>query len=82
MSKLMTSVSGVRGVYGESLSPEIVMKYVASFVQMQKRSHGKGSIIVGRDSRTSGNMLHNITGIISLGLKIVDLGMFPRPPCS
>lgn len=81
MSKLMTSVSGVRGVYGESLSPEIVMKYVASFVQMQKRSHGKGSIIVGRDSRTSGEaMLHNITGIIiSLGLKIIDLGVVSTP---
>lgn len=81
MSKLMTSVSGVRGVYGKSLTPQLVMKYVASFVQMQKRAHGTGTIIVGRDSRTSGEaMLHNITGIIiSLGLKIVDLGIVSTP---
>lgn len=77
----MTSVSGVRGIYGAGLTPPTVMKYVSSFVQMQKKAHGTGCIIVGRDSRTTGEaMLHNIISIIqSLGLDIIDLGIVPTP---
>ena len=31
MSKLMTGVSGVRGVFADSLNPEIVLRYAARF---------------------------------------------------
>jgi phosphomannomutase len=47
MSKLMASVSGVRGIFGESLTPPIVQKYVSSFGLMQLRAHGNGRIIIG-----------------------------------
>jgi phosphomannomutase len=81
MSKLMTSVSGVRGIYGQSLTPPIVQKYVASFASMQLKEHGKGKIVVGRDSRTTGEaMLHTVVScIISIGLDVVDLGIVSTP---
>ncbi len=81
MSKLMTGVSGVRGVFGDTLTPPIVQKYVASFAALQQRTHGKGRIIVGRDSRTSGQaMLHNIVAtILSMGLDVTDLGVVSTP---
>lgn len=81
MSKLMTSVSGVRGIYGETLTPPIVQKYIASFVKIQKQAYHKGRIIVGRDSRTTGKaMLHNIIAtIISMGLDVTDLGIVSTP---
>ncbi len=81
MSKLMTSVSGVRGVFGDSLTPPVVQKYVASFAAQQKRIYGKGRIIVGRDSRTTGSaMLHIIVStIMSMGLDVTDLGIVSTP---
>ncbi len=81
MSKLMTSVSGVRGVFGDSLTPPVVQKYVASFTAQQKRMYGKGRIIVGRDSRTTGSaMLHIIVStIMSMGLDVTDLGIVSTP---
>lgn len=81
MSKLMTGVSGVRGVFGDSITPPIVQKYVASFAALQKKTYGKGRIIIGRDSRTTGQaMLHNIVAtIISMGLDVTDLGIVSTP---
>lgn len=81
MSKLMTGVSGIRGVYGETLTPPIVQRYVAHFGLMQKKHHGKGTIIVGRDSRTTGEaMLHNIVStLMSVGLDVIDLGIVSTP---
>lgn len=81
MSKLMAGVSGVRGVYGESLNPHVVQKYSASFGIHQKQAYGKGKIIVGRDSRTTGvAMLSTIvSALLSVGLDVVDLGIVSTP---
>jgi len=81
MSKLMAGVSGVRGVYGESLNPQVVQKYSASFGIHQKQAYGKGKIIVGRDSRTTGvAMLSTIvSALLSVGLDVVDLGIVSTP---
>jgi len=81
MSKLMASVSGVRGIFGECLNPPVVMKYTAAFGSMQKQTHGKGTIILGRDSRTTGEaMMHNIVGTLTaLGLDVKYLGIASTP---
>jgi len=50
MSTLMVSISGIRGIVGESLTPAVVIKYALAFGQSKKGS----TIIVGGDSRTSG----------------------------
>jgi len=77
MSKLMISVSGIRGIFGETLTPEIAMKFAAHFGNFS----GKGKIIVGRDSRTTGPaMFHAIvSGLISVGCEVVDIGVVPTP---
>ena len=77
MSKLMISDSGIRGILGETLTPEIVMKFAAHFGNFS----GKGKIIVGRDSRTTGPaMFHAIvSGLISVGCEVVDIGIVPTP---
>jgi phosphomannomutase len=81
MSKLMAGVSGVRGIWGESLNPSVVQKYSASFGLYQKKSYGKGKIVVGRDSRTTGvAMLSTIvSALLSVGLDVVDLGIVSTP---
>jgi phosphomannomutase len=77
MSKLMISVSGVRGIFGESLTPEIAMNIAAHFGIFCKR----GKIIIGRDSRTTGPaMFHSIVaGLLSVGCDVVDIGIVSTP---
>lgn len=77
MSKLMVSVSGVRGIFGNTLTPEIAMKYAAHFGIFCNR----GKIIVGRDSRTTGKAMFNAVtaGLMSVGCDVVDLGIVSTP---
>ncbi|MCF7793619.1 MAG: phosphoglucosamine mutase [Candidatus Cloacimonetes bacterium] len=77
MSKLMVSVSGVRGIFGESLTPEIALKYAAHFGIFSER----GKIIVGRDSRVTGQAMFNAVtaGLMSVGCDVVDLGIVSTP---
>ena len=77
MNKLMISVSGVRGIFGESLTPEIAENFASYFGIFCDR----GKIIVGRDSRTSGpEMFHAVsTGLMSVGCDVVDLGIVSTP---
>ena len=53
---LMKSVSGVRGIIGETLKPDIIVNLVSAFGQYIS---GK-KIIVGGDSRVSGPFVKNI----------------------
>ena len=77
MSKLMVSVSGIRGIYGESITAEIALKYAAHFGVFSKR----GKIIVGRDSRTTGPAMFNAVtaGLMSVGCDVVDIGIVSTP---
>ncbi len=81
MSKLMASVSGVRGIFGDTLTPTIVQQYSSAFGIYQKKSHGKGKIMVGRDSRTTGVAMLNciVSSLLSVGLDVVDLGIVSTP---
>ena len=73
----MLSVSGVRGVFGDSLTAQSAMIYAAHFGIYT----GRGKIIVGRDSRTTGlAMFQAITaGLLSVGCDVVDLGIVATP---
>lgn len=53
MSSLIISVSGLRGVVGESLTPEVAVRYLGAFAA----SLPAGPIVVARDGRTTGPML-------------------------
>jgi phosphomannomutase len=74
---LMVSVSGVRGVVGESLTPEVVVKYAAAFGQY---CNG-GKIVVGRDGRITGKIIGNIVSstLLAMGCDVVALGIVPTP---
>ncbi|MFA7543444.1 MAG: phosphoglucosamine mutase [Candidatus Cloacimonadaceae bacterium] len=81
MSKLMVSVSGIRGIFGATLNPALVMQYSAAFGLFQKRQHGKGKILIGRDSRTTGKIMYNTiaAALMGTGLDVVDLGIVSTP---
>jgi len=76
---VMVSVSGIRGRVSESLTPELVGRLAASFGFFV--ASGKGTVVVGRDSRTSGPILTRavVSGLQSVGVDVVELGIVPTP---
>jgi phosphomannomutase len=78
---LMMSVSGVRGLVGDPLTPELVSGIAAAFAGFLRSEGAEGPVFVGRDSRTSGPMLSRavIAGLQSVGCGVVDLGVVPTP---
>jgi len=87
---LMVSVSGFRGRVGTPLTPELLSALAAGFGDFLMRTRPSSvaedspepvSVMVGRDSRTSGDMfLRSVTaGLQSVGCRVVDLGMVPTP---
>jgi len=74
---LKISISGVRGVVGESLSPTLLTRFAQAFGTYA----GTGPIVMGRDTRTSGEMVRQavVAGLISSGCRVVDLDVCPVP---
>ncbi|MFA5510566.1 MAG: phosphoglucosamine mutase, partial [Candidatus Cloacimonadaceae bacterium] len=81
MSKLMASVSGVRGIFAESIDPLITTRYAAVFGEFIKADAPQATIVVGRDSRTTGqNMLSAvIAGLTGVGCHVIDIGVVSTP---
>jgi len=73
---LIISVSGIRGIVGNGFSPDIIAKYAAAFGSITN-----GNILIGRDTRKSGEMVKNavVSGLISTGINVIDLGILPTP---
>lgn len=74
---LKVGVSGVRGIVGESFTPQLALTFAQAFGAFV----GRGSVVVGRDTRTSGSMVEHavMTGLQSVGCKPVSLGIVPTP---
>jgi len=79
--ELMVSVSGFRGRVGEPLTPELVTALAAGFGAFLQKEGDGNTVLVGRDSRTSGPMLAAavMAGLQSVGSDVVELGMVPTP---
>jgi phosphomannomutase len=77
---LMISVSGMRGIVGTDLTPELVARHAAALGAWAK-SHGRPLVVLGRDSRTSGSMFARAAtaGLMSVGADVIDLGVVPTP---
>lgn len=74
------TVSGYRGVWGETLTEDIAKDYVRAFGSMLRR-RGGAKVLVGRDGRKSGPILMEtiIQELLTLGFDVIDLGMMPTP---
>ena len=74
---LIVSVSGLRGIVGGSLTPEVAVRYVAAFAGTLP----PGPIVIGRDGRTSGPLLAAaITEHLTRsGRDVIDCGIAATP---
>ncbi len=77
MAEPIISVSGLRGIVGETLTPEVAIRYAAAFAA----SIPAGDILVGRDSRPSGRMLSLAihAGLQAVGRSTIDAGIIATP---
>jgi phosphomannomutase len=74
---LKISISGVRGVIGQSLTPSLLTRFAQAFGTYV----GPRTVVIGRDPRTSGEMVKQavVAGLLSTGCRIIDVGMCPVP---
>ena len=77
MAEPIISVSGLRGIVGETLTPEVAVRYAAAFAALAP----PGTILVGRDSRPSGEMLSEAiqAGLQAAGRTTLDAGILATP---
>ncbi|PID59338.1 MAG: phosphoglucosamine mutase [Ignavibacteriae bacterium] len=77
MPTLMVSVSGIRGLVGDGLDPNTIIKYASAYAEFC----GKGKIVIGSDGRISGGMVKQVLigTLLAKGNDIVDIGVCPTP---
>ncbi len=77
---LMVSVSGIRGLVGKDLTPEMVARWAAAFGTWANTGKRK-AVVIGRDARTSGPMFAQATtaGLNSVGCDVIDVGLVATP---
>lgn len=71
---------GIRGIANKDLTPELAFKVGRAGAYILSKGN-KGKIIVGKDTRKSGDMLEAAltAGICSMGIDVIALGVVPTP---
>jgi phosphomannomutase len=71
------SVSGLRGIVGDGLTPDVVMRYVAAFAATLP----PGPIVVSRDGRATGPMIAAAVHVtlMAVGRTVLDAGIAATP---
>ena len=77
MKHLKIGISGVRGIVGETFTPELAV----AFAQAYGTYMDGGRILICRDTRPSGPMVRAAVcaGLLAAGCEVTDLGICPTP---
>jgi len=84
---LIKSISGIRGTIGgktgDNLTPVDAVKFASAYGTFLKNNIQKDklTVVIGRDARISGPMIHNlvVNTLIGLGINVIDLGLSTTP---
>lgn len=84
---LIKSISGIRGTIGgqvgENLTPIDAVKFASAYGTFLKNNISKEKIkvVIGRDARISGPMIHHLVmqTLVGLGIDVIDLGLSTTP---
>lgn len=84
---LIKSISGIRGTIGgkvgDNLTPVDAVKFASAYGTFLKNNSSKErlTVVIGRDARISGPMIHNlvVNTLIGLGINVIDLGLSTTP---
>ena len=77
MKPLKIGITGVRGIVGETFTPELAVEFAEAFGTYLDR----GRILVCRDTRPSSPMIRSavLAGLLAAGCDVIDLGVCPTP---
>jgi phosphomannomutase len=77
VSELIISVSGLRGIVGESLTPDVAIRYACAFASTLP----EGPVVITRDGRATGQMLANalFSGLCATGREVINAGIAATP---
>ncbi|AOC96175.1 Phosphomannomutase/phosphoglucomutase [Flavobacterium anhuiense] len=84
---LIKSISGIRGTIGgkvgDNLTPVDAVKFASAYGTFLKNNIAKDklTVVIGRDARISGPIIHNlvVNTLIGLGIDVIDLGLSTTP---
>lgn len=84
---LIKSISGIRGTIGgapnDNLTPLDAVKFAAAYGTWLKNhfANQKCTVVIGRDARISGPMIHDLVmqTLVGLGIDIINLGLSTTP---
>jgi phosphomannomutase len=77
MTEPIISVSGLRGIVGDGLTPVLAIRYAAAFASRLTQ----GSIVLARDGRSTGRMLADAisAGLRAVGRNVIDADVAATP---
>lgn len=72
---------GVRGIANDQLTPELAFKLGRAGGYVLTRDAEKPKVLIGKDTRISGDMLEGalISGLLSMGIEVMRLGVISTP---
>ncbi len=80
---LMISVSGIRGIVGESLTPKNLTAFAMAFASwiFRRKHEKKPRIVIGRDTRPTGKAIGDLVSntLLLCGCDVIDLGIATTP---
>lgn len=87
---LIKSISGIRGTIGgkvgDNLTPVDAVKFASAYGTFLKagrnpNDNSRLKVVIGRDARISGPMIHNLVQntLVGLGIDVIDLGLSTTP---
>jgi len=87
---LMISVSGIRGIVGKSLTPEVLTTFAQAFATWLRSENNSSAarhpdaqpaIVIGRDTRPTGEVIAGIVGntLALCGCRVTDIGVATTP---
>ncbi len=84
MAELIVSISGVRGIVGDSLRPEVGLEFgmaYGTFLRSNAAADKRPVVCIGRDSRPSGTMMARAVsaGVMAAGCNVIELGIVTTP---
>ena len=76
--RCVVSVSGIRGIIGETLDPDELLGLAAAFAQAVAKGR---TVVLGRDSRPTGALIAQIVAgaLRAAGCPVVEIGVVPTP---
>jgi phosphomannomutase len=76
-ANLMRSISGIRGIVGESLTPQTVISHAKAFLDLINAK----KIVIGRDSRPTGEAIAELVCSVCqlAGVEVIDTGLATTP---